>query len=380
MNARYARCEQRLKWSRPAQKHHTSPTAIIPHALAFLFLVFMVRFGVLSTSYWVRHGVEGKLSRILRFILYISIGYWLALGMTACEQATVSTPTPTTITIAGATAMQPVLHDLTAEFSRQHPNVLFNWLGGSSETGEERIQAGEVDLAASTFLDTKPLSTTTAVKNTMLKNTPLKNTPAIVRIPIGLDGLAIIVHPSNPIENLTLIQLHDLFTGRIVDWSMLGGNGEVGLVSREDGSGSRRLFEARVMNEDQVSLAAVVMPTSADVVDYVAENAGAIGYVSRAYVLDALRIQVAKTNQEASKSLSSTVQLEPTTRPAVVRVVRVENQLPTVENIKNQTYFFTQPLFLLSQDQPRGWAKQFIDFILSPAGQTVVERYHARVR
>ncbi len=292
------------------------------------------------------------------------------MGVAACEQAIVRTPTPTTLTLAGATAMEPVLHDLTAEFSRQHPNVLFNWLGGSSATGEERIRTGEVDLAASTLLETKPLSTTSVAKGGQ----------KIVRIPIGLDGLAIIVHPSNPIENVTLLQLHDLFNGHVLDWSMLGSpGGEVILVSREDGSGSRRLFEERVMGDDQVSLTAVVMPTSADVVDYVAQNAGAIGYVSRAYVIDALRAQADKTTQGDATVLSQTVQGGATVRPTA-RVVRVENQFPTLENLKNQTYFFTQPLFLLSRGQPRGWARQFIDFVLSPAGQTIVERYHARVR
>ncbi|MFN8487309.1 MAG: phosphate ABC transporter substrate-binding protein [Caldilineaceae bacterium] len=308
------------------------------------------------------------MKRILHFILYIVSCGSLLLGVTACEQATVSTPTPTTLTLAGATAMQPVLHDLTVEFSRQHPSVLFNWLGGSSATGEERIQTEEIDLAASTFLDTKPMSATTMAKGG----------PSIVRIPIGLDGLAIIVHPSNPIENVTLRQLHDLFNGHLLDWSMLGSSsGGVILISREDGSGSRRLFEERVMGDDQVSLTAVVMPTSADVVDYVAQNAGAIGYVSRAYVIDALRAQTDKTTQGAVKA--QTAQVGATSRPAV-RVVRVENQFPTLENLKNQSYFFTQPLFLLSRGQPRGWARQFIDFVLSPAGQTIVERYHARVR
>src|SRR4051812_26049275 len=76
---------------------------------------------------------------------------WLVLVLTACEQAAINPPAPTTITLAGATAMQPVLHDLTAEFSRQHPNVLFNWLGGSSTTGEELLRAQQIDLAASTL-------------------------------------------------------------------------------------------------------------------------------------------------------------------------------------------------------------------------------------
>jgi phosphate transport system substrate-binding protein len=188
-----------------------------------------------------------------------------------------------------------------------------------------------------------------------------------VRIPIGLDGLAIIVHPTNIITDLSVVQLRALFSGDIFDWAELGGeSGEVLLVSREDGSGSRALFEERVMGDEPVSLTAVVMPASADMVDYVAQNPLAIGYVSRAYVLDS----------------------------PPVRIVSVEQQLPTLENIKSQRYFLIQPLYLLSRAQgravlrsgtasgrgPQGEAQAFIDFVLSPAGQAIVGRFHVRVR
>ncbi len=306
-------------------------------------------------------------------VLLCALGIMLVLA--ACEQAAVTPPKPTTITIAGATAMQPVLYDLTAEFSRQHPNVLFNWLGSSSVAGAERLGAGQVDLAASTLIPATTITATAVTSASGSSPAPVFRTksPTFVYIPIGVDGLAIIVDPANKIENLTLVQLRDLFSGRILDWSTLGGEpGEVQLVSREDGSGSRYLFESRVMASEAVALTAVVMPSSADVVDYVAQNPGAIGYVSRAYVIDALAAQSA----DASATPSAANQA----RQKQVRVVRLENQLPSIENVKNQRYFLTQPLYLVSNSQPRGWPRSFIDFVLSPAGQTLVERYHARVR
>ena len=108
-----------------------------------------------------------------------------------------------------------------------------------------------------------------------------------MRVPIGLDGLAVVVHPSNNIAGLSLVQLRDIFAGRLLDWQALGSDaGEILLVSREDGSGSRILFETRVMSDERVALTAVVMPTSQDVVDYVAKNPHAIGYVSRAEVAE----------------------------------------------------------------------------------------------
>jgi phosphate transport system substrate-binding protein len=220
--------------------------------------------------------------------------------------------------------------------------------------GEERIAAGQVDLAASSLLSTTTLTTT--------------GTPELVRIPIGLDGLAIVVHPNNPITDLTVMNVQALFGGEILDWSELGSeSGEVLLVSREDGSGSRRLFEERVMGDKAVSLTAVVMPSSADVLEFVSKNPPALGYISRAYVVAWLPDSTGTTSPGNGERQA-------------VRVVPLEGQLPSVEHIKNQTYFLTQPLFLISRGQPQGEVRAFIDFVLSPAGQAIVERYHARLR
>jgi phosphate transport system substrate-binding protein len=269
----------------------------------------------------------------------------LVVSLAGCESvASVATPTPTTITIAGATAMRPLLRDLAAEFSRLHPDVIFDLRGGGSALGEEQAASGQVTLGASTL-----------PAPSIAPPTPLRRTP------IGLDGLAIVVHASNPITNLTALQLRDIFSGRVLNWRALSGDDqEMTLVSREDGSGSRRAFEERIMGDEAVSLTAVVMPTSQAVMDYVASHPAAIGYVSRAYVVDQLAGEVDS--------------------PASVRVVAVEGQKPTLENLRNQGYYLMQPLYLLSVEAPRGRVRQFVDFALSPAGQQIMARYHAPVR
>jgi phosphate transport system substrate-binding protein len=280
---------------------------------------------------------------LFRWVWCVCVG----LLLTGCAQTAVATPEPVTITIGGATAMQPLLQALTATYSNQHPAVRFDLRGGGSTVGEERVRAGQLDLAASTLTPATPL---TATSNLLF-------------VPIGLDGLALIVHPTNPLTTVTQAQVRDLFSGRIFDWSELSStSGEVLLVSREDGSGSRILFETRIMGEEQVSLTAVVMPTSADVVAFVAKNPPAIGYVSRAYVLPALAFT------------------PETITPPDVRVLALDGLLPTVETVKTQRYPLTQPLFLVSRGEPQGPVRAFIDFALSPAGQTIVERFHARVR
>jgi phosphate transport system substrate-binding protein len=289
------------------------------------------------------------------------------LLLVGCESAGVATPVPTTITIAGSTAMRRVLTDLTTEFNRQHPDVLFVMRGGGSTIGEELVRRREVNLGASTLFppDQGPGST----------SAERPTSDSLVRVPIGLDGLAVIVHPSNNIDELSLVQLRDIYAGRLLDWLALGSDaGEIQLVSREDGSGSRILFETRIMGEDRVALTAVVMPTSKDVVEYVAKNPQAVGYVSRAEVAEWIE-EGDSTEAMAVAQASSVAGAAPQ-----VKVLRVEGRLPTRSSLHSQEYALTQPLYLVSPGQPAGRIRQFIDFVLSPAGQAIVGRYDAPIR
>lgn len=288
-------------------------------------------------------------TRPVLWVLLLMLPIWAG-----CTTAAVATPRPVLITIAGSTAMHPVLQELTDAFTQRYPNVIFTIGGGGSTLGEEQIAAGRINLAASTLFPPESAPSGTA---------------RLVRIPIGVDGLALIVHAGNPTSDLTLEQLRRIYSGDILDWAEVGGDaGEIELVSREDGSGSRRLFEERVMQGEAVSLAAVVMPTSHDVVDYVAKTPLAIGYVSRGLVM----------NNAAGAPSAPGSAATPT--PLRVHVVAVEGVVPSLTALREQNYALIQPLYLISRGQPRDWLRQFIDFVLSPAGQGIVARYHLPVR
>jgi phosphate transport system substrate-binding protein len=285
----------------------------------------------------------------------------LLLGLSAlliaCEGAAVATPPPVTLTIAGSSSMAPVLKALTDAYTRQHPSVIFDLRGGGSALGEAAIRAGRYDIVASTLFPPDAEAGRPAPPGD----------EALVRTPIGIDGLAIIVHPSNNVAALSLVQLRDLFSGRVLNWQALGSDtGEVVLVSREEGSGARTLFEERVMGEERVSLTAVVMPTSQDVVDYVAGNPAAIGYLSRAH-------GAAWIPGEATTTAA------PVTA-APVKALELEGRWPTREAVAAQQYVLTQPLYLITRGAPAGRVRQFIDFALSPAGQAIVAQYHAPIR
>lgn len=265
--------------------------------------------------------------------------------------------------------MQPVLQALTAEYTRRHPNILFTINGGGSTLGEEMAINRRVDLGASTLFP---------------PNEPTAAQRSLVRVPIGVDGLTLIVHHSNVITELTTMQLRDLYSGNILDWAEVGGEpGEVLLVSREDGSGSRIFFEDKVMQGDEVSLTAVVMPTSRDVLEYIAKTPNAIGYVSRAWVMGQdENSNATRTPTPPLLNSEGITQVLPQTLPPRdrVKILSIDGVSPSMAALRTRAYPLIQPLYLVSRGQTQGNVRQFIDFVLSPPGQNIVRRYHLPVR
>ncbi len=263
-------------------------------------------------------------------------------------------PEPLTVTVVGSTEMRPLLLELTAAYSERNPHLHFVLRGGGSLMGEERLVTGGADIAASTaFYPDAELP------------------PDLVRVPIGLDGIALIVHSDNPIDALTLAQVRDVFHGRALFWEDVGGEGgEVLLVSREDGSATRALFEARVMGEEGVSLTAVVMPTSSHVVEYVADHPAAIGYVTAAYIeQDGESAEV----QGASSLLSEAA-------GQVVKAVSVEGRLPYGTDLADSQYLLARPLYLLIRESGDPALEDVVSFALGAEGQNIVARYHVPIR
>ncbi len=261
-----------------------------------------------------------------------AVGYLLSVILLAGCGATVEPPTPVYLKAGGSTAMTPLMEDLAAAFHGRQTFVTIDISGGGSALGQEMAATGQVDLGLTSWLPDGPPDGLEATV-------------------VARDGIALVVHPTNPITGLTLIQAHDLFSGRVADWEQVGGTpSPVQVISREDGSGTRAAFEAMVMGGDRVTPTALVMPGSRAAVDYVARDPRAIGYVSMGYV-----------NGE-------------------VRVLSVEGLLPTPESVSRSEYHLTRELVVLSRPGASPQAQAFLDFALSPAGQAIVARRYGRVR
>ncbi len=261
-------------------------------------------------------------------------GLLLALALWACGGPGNTTAPPSVVRISGSSSMLPALQELAAAYQQRRPNARVELLGNGSEAGLRELKAGTVAIAAVSW---KPEGAVTP--------------EGMTAAPFARDGIAIVVHPTNRIAGLTLNQVRSIYRGEMLDWRTVGGPpDEPTVVSREDGSGTRAAFEATVMNGEQVTLNAVVMPSSQAVVDQVARRAGAIGYVSTSAFTD------------------------------TVRVVPVEDLLPTPANVRSGAYHLTRYLYLFTHAAPSPDVQRFLDFIISPEGQRIIARHHVPLR
>jgi len=181
------------------------------------------------------------------------------------------------LVVAGSTTVEPIVTWASELFSATHPDVTIGIQGGGSGTGIRMAGEGSVEIGAS---------------SRELSGGEMEKHPDLESIVIGIDCIAIAVHPSNPLANmsLTIGQLRDIFSGRVTNYKELGGpDRPIVLVQREDGSGTRSMFESLVMNNSEVSDSALQKPASGAIRFTISNNENAIGYVGIGYLDGTIR-------------------------------------------------------------------------------------------
>jgi phosphate transport system substrate-binding protein len=165
----------------------------------------------------------------------------------------------------------------------------------------------------------------------------------LIGVPIAYDAIVIIVHPKNPIRNLTREEIRGVFSGKIRNWSEIGGkNHPITLVSREEGSGTREAFQHLIMGKEEISLRALVQDSNGAIRQVIADDPNAIGYISLGLVNDR------------------------------VIALKIDGVEPSVENIKAKKYQFVRPFLFIFKHEPQGSGKKFLDYILSSEGQKIL--------
>jgi phosphate transport system substrate-binding protein len=229
------------------------------------------------------------------------------------------------LVVAGSTSVQPFAEKLAEIYMQGHPQERIDVQGGGSSAGIYAVSNGACDLGASSR------ELVAAEKH-------------LLEIPIAYDGIAVIVHPSNPLTNLRLEDLRDLYTGKTTNWRSLGLPAHsLHLITREEGSGTREAFEGMVMGKQEITPAALVQDSNGSVREIVAGDPHSLGYISAGLV------------------------------DHRVKALAIDGIAPSRENIKNRTYKLVRRFLLVARAAPTGPDKEFVDFVLSAQGQSVLE-------
>jgi phosphate transport system substrate-binding protein len=245
----------------------------------------------------------------------------------------------TTLDIKGSDTMVNLMSNMAEAYMAAHPNASIAVTGGGSGTGIAALLNGTTDICASSrTLQDKEYA---MAKEKMI--TPKELT-------VGVDGLAVMVNKDCPIDSLTLDQLRQIYIGEITNWSVLGGpDKEITLLSRESNSGTHVYFKEHVLKKADFSPRALLMSSTATIVQEVTSNSYAIGYGGVAYAKNP-GVKVVGIKRDASS-------------PAI---------LPTDEAIKSGEYPIARPLLLYVNGEQTGLTQQFLDFCLTPEGQKIV--------
>ena len=228
------------------------------------------------------------------------------------------------LTVAGSTSVQPFAEVLAEEYMAHHSQRKIYVQGGGSSAGIQavRTEAAQVGMSSRALMPEEH---------------------DLIGVPIAYDAIAIIVHPSNPLTDLSIDEIKGIFSRQMTNWRDAGGrNHPITLVTREEGSGTRESFQHLIMGKTEISLAALVQDSNGAIRQVVADDPNAIGYISLGLVNDR------------------------------VKPLKIDGVEANVENIKKHRYKFVRPFLFVFKAYPQGLDKNFLEYILSSEGQKLL--------
>jgi len=265
-------------------------------------------------------------SFFVKSILLVSLtilGLILAVGAFAAEK----------IVINGSTTVLPIAQKAAEIYMKENPGVNITISGTGSGDGIKALVDGTTDIANSSRF----------IKDSEIK-TSIENGVFPVAHRIAMDSIIPVVHPSNNVRNLTLKQLKDIYMGKITNWNQVGGaNKPIVLISRDTSSGTYEVWFEMVLEKQKVAASASLLASNGAIVTSVAQNPNAIGYIGLGY-------------------LDNTV-----------KALQVNGVTPSAATTRNGKYPIARPLFMFTEGWPKGAVLDFINFMVSPKGQKVVE-------
>jgi phosphate transport system substrate-binding protein len=238
------------------------------------------------------------------------------------------------IEIKGSTTVLPIAQKVAEAYMKQNPDVEISISGGGSGNGIKAIIDGSTDIAdSSRFIKDKEVKL--AVEKGRYP----------VPFAVAYDCIVPVVHPSNPIVNITLNQLKAIYKGEIKNWKELGGsNKRIVVISRDTSSGTYEVWEKKVMKKERVFPGALLQASNGAVAQAVSKNKNAIGYIGLGYINDS------------------------------VKPLTVDRIKGSEETTLNGTFPISRPLYMFTNGWPTGDALNFINFVIHPQkGQKYVK-------
>jgi phosphate transport system substrate-binding protein len=244
-----------------------------------------------------------------------------------------------TITIKGSDTMVILGQRWAEDYMKKFPGVAIQVTGGGSGTGIAALINGTTDIAESSR----------AMKQAEKDQVKARRGLDVLELPVAVDGLAVYVHETNPVNSLTVEQIRKIYTGAIKNWKEVGGRDErIILYSRENNSGTYVYFKEEVLKNADFFPTAQTLPGTAAVINATAKDRRGIGYGGIAYGKGIKHLLVSKDEKS----------------PAVD---------PTLENVLSGDYPISRPLFFYFAGMPSGELLKFAQWVVTKEGQAVVE-------
>jgi len=275
-------------------------------------------------------------SRKVKFILSWVLVVLIGISITACENNSVKESEY--ITISGSSALLPLMEKSIEKFNEKYPHKEIGAQAGGSGTGLAQVLNGAVNIGNSDMPAEEKLDKALVEK--------------LVDHKVIAQGFGVVVNKSLGIENLSSIQIKDIFSGKITNWKEVGGpDKDILLIHRTAGSGTRATFERTLLGGDKSlenDSIGVTQDSNGAVLSVIKSNDGAISYLSLVYMNTA----------DAKKSLN---------------LLKIDGVECNKENIINNSYKFWSWGHMYTKGEATGLTKEFIEFISSPDNSSSVE-------
>jgi phosphate transport system substrate-binding protein len=239
------------------------------------------------------------------------------------------------IVVDGSTTVGPIAKAFAEYYMKQNPGVNITVSESGSGNGAKSLVNKSCQVASMSRL-LKQNEFEAAVHSEILP---------VVHV-VALDGIAMVVHPGNPVAKLSLTQVKDIYLGKIKNWNQLGGpNAAIVIISRDTNSGTYETFEGKVMKGEKIAKNCEYVGSNGAIRQRVQSTAAAIGYVGVGF-------------------LDNTV-----------KALAIDNIQPTTETVKNGSYPIARPLYMVTNDYPKMGSHlyRYINLYLSEKGQAMIE-------